>query len=129
MVANILPATPPPPHQTLVMGSIGKNSTFSEHGHVSYQIKGNHEMQKHGSRYFARRPRPLPPPPPPEPGDGVNGSKINSFRTMSWESGNHQYCNMVANILPTDPSPHDPGDGVNRSTFSFFRTWSCCIVN
>ena len=28
---------------TLGMGSIGQNSTFSEHGHVAYQIKGNHE--------------------------------------------------------------------------------------
>ena len=40
--------TPPPPHPpTLGMGSIGQNSTFSEHGHVAYQIKGNHEMQQH----------------------------------------------------------------------------------
>ena len=31
----------PPP--TLGMGSIGQNSTFLEHGHVAYQIKGNHE--------------------------------------------------------------------------------------
>ena len=54
MVANILPADPPPP--TLGMGSIGQNSTFSEHGHVAYQIKGNHEMQQRCSR---------PPPPPP----------------------------------------------------------------
>ena len=37
------------------MGSIGQNSTFSEHGHVAYQIKGNHEKQ-HGNKYFARRP-------------------------------------------------------------------------
>ena len=26
------------------MGSIGQKSTFSEHGHVAYQIKGNHEF-------------------------------------------------------------------------------------
>ena len=25
------------------MGSIGENSTFSEHGHVAYQIKGDNE--------------------------------------------------------------------------------------
>ena len=30
------------------MGSIGQKSTFSEHGHVAYQIIGNHEMQQHG---------------------------------------------------------------------------------
>ena len=33
---------------TLGIGSIGQESTFSEHGHVAYQIKGNHEMQQHG---------------------------------------------------------------------------------
>ena len=35
----------PPP--TLGLGSIDRKSTFSEHGHVAYQIKGNHEMQQH----------------------------------------------------------------------------------
>ena len=34
MVANILPADP---SLTLGMGSIGRISTFSEHGHVAYQ--------------------------------------------------------------------------------------------
>ena len=29
------------------MGSKGQNSTFSEHGQVAYQIKGNHKMQQH----------------------------------------------------------------------------------
>ena len=50
MVANILPTNPPttprlpyPPH-TLAMRSIGQHSSFSEHGHVAYQIKWNHEM-------------------------------------------------------------------------------------
>ena len=36
MVANILPADPSP------LG-LGQMSTFSEHCHVAYQIKGNHE--------------------------------------------------------------------------------------
>ena len=48
MVANILPEdphTPPPPHPPVLgMRSIGQNSTFSEHGHVAYQIKRNHEI-------------------------------------------------------------------------------------
>ena len=38
MVANILPADP---HPTWGMGSVGQNSTFSEHGQVAYQIKEN----------------------------------------------------------------------------------------
>ena len=49
---NMCPQTPTP--LTLVMGSIGQNLTCLEHGHVAYQIKGNHEMQQHGSKYFAR---------------------------------------------------------------------------
>ena len=43
MVTNILPAdrsTSPP---TLMMGTAGLKSTFSENGHVAYQIKENHE--------------------------------------------------------------------------------------
>ena len=30
------------------MGSIDQKPTFSEHGHVAYQITGNQEMQQHG---------------------------------------------------------------------------------
>ena len=36
----------------------GVKFQLSEHGHVAYQVKGNHEMQQHGSKYFARRPLP-----------------------------------------------------------------------
>ena len=42
VVANILPADPPPPptHPSLWMGSVGKKIVFfSVHGHVTYQIK------------------------------------------------------------------------------------------
>ena len=53
MVEIILPAYPLP--QNPRDGTIGQNSTFSEHGHVAYQIKWNHEMQQHGSKYFFRR--------------------------------------------------------------------------
>ena len=41
MVANILPKDPP--NTTLGMGSVDQNLTFSEHGHVAYQIKENHK--------------------------------------------------------------------------------------
>ena len=78
MVAIFLPANPPYPYDPRGMGSKGQNS---EHGHVAYQIKGNHE-----------------------------------------------FSNMVASILPAYPPPH-PGNGVNRSKFNFFRTWSCYISN
>ena len=42
---------PPPPTQPL--GSIGQNSTCSEHGPVAYQIKEESQMQQHGRKYFA----------------------------------------------------------------------------
>ena len=50
------PSNPTPQPLTQGMGSIGQNSTFSEHGYVAYQIKWNNEMQQHGSKYFAYRP-------------------------------------------------------------------------
>ena len=53
IVENILPAYPLPKNHR--DGTIGQNSTFSEHGHVAYQIKWNHEMQQHCSKYFVRR--------------------------------------------------------------------------
>ena len=37
MVANILPAAPPPPDPRVKRS----NLTFAEHDHVAYQIKGN----------------------------------------------------------------------------------------
>ena len=41
MVANsLLSDPPPPPHDPR---GWCQNPTFSEHGHVAYQIKGNHE--------------------------------------------------------------------------------------
>ena len=77
MVENILPAYPLP--QNPRDGTIGQNSTFSEHGHVAYQIKWNHEMQQHGSNIFVRRSphtHTLAP-------DRVNRSKLSFFRTWS----------------------------------------------
>ena len=62
MVVNVLPTDPPPPTPDPGKGSTGQNTTFSEHGLVAYQNKGNHTIQQHGSECFTRRP-----PPPPLP--------------------------------------------------------------
>ena len=35
--------SPLAPSLTLVVESKGQNSTFSEHGHVAYKIKGDHK--------------------------------------------------------------------------------------
>ena len=63
-----LPAYPPIP-PTLGMGSIGQNSTFLEHGHVAYALKGNHKLQHNGSKHFARRL-------PPDAGEGSMGHNL-----------------------------------------------------
>ena len=52
------PHTPPPP--TLGMGSIGQKSAFSEHGHVSYQIKENHECSSIVANILLADPYKLP---------------------------------------------------------------------
>ena len=41
IVTNILLADPPTPISVGVGGSVGQNLTYSEHGHVAYQIKEN----------------------------------------------------------------------------------------
>ena len=45
MLTNICHADPLP-HDPRGMGSKGQNTHFSEHGHVAYQIKGDHEIQQ-----------------------------------------------------------------------------------
>ena len=59
MVANSLPADPHDPR------GWGQNSVFSEHGHVAYQIKGNHEFSNMVTKIL---------PTQPHPGDAVNRS-------------------------------------------------------
>ena len=49
MVATILPTDSLHPPPDLWLGSIGHTSN------VAYQIKGNHSMLQHGSKYFARK--------------------------------------------------------------------------
>ena len=81
LVENILPDTLPtdPPHPG--DGVNRSKSTILEHGHVAYQINGNHKMHQHGSKCFARR--------TPLPhyrltlGIGFNRSKFNFFRKWS----------------------------------------------
>ena len=60
MIADILPTEPRPPHLTLGMGSVGRKSTFLEHGHVAYHIKWNHESSNVIAHF-------LPADPPTEP--------------------------------------------------------------
>ena len=57
---------PLPP--TLGIRSVGQNSTFSDHGYVTYQIKENHERSNMVANIL--------PADTPNPGDGVNSSNL-----------------------------------------------------
>ena len=70
MVANILPTIPPDPRG---IGSIGQKSTFSEHGHVAYDIKGNHEFSNMKANILHSYPYPY---------DPRGWVKIHLFQTM-----------------------------------------------
>ena len=117
MVPNILSSDLPmslPP-------SVGLNSTFLEHGHVAYQIKGNHEF----SNMVANNLHADPPPPTPTRTlwYGVKISKFNFFRTehchVAYQiKGNHECNNIVTNSLPADPPTLGMGSVGQISTFS-----------
>ena len=118
MFSRSLPNPPPHTHPPDPGDGVNKsNSTFSEHCHVAYQIKWKHEIQRHGSNYFARDPHPLWP-----YGRKV---KIELFQNMVMLhvklNGILKNINMVANIFPQTPS-HPPTLGIgsidHNSTFS-----------
>ena len=60
------------PPLTKGMGPEGKNSTFSEHGHVAYQIKENQEYNNMVANILLAD--------TPDPGDWLCWSKFNYFR-------------------------------------------------
>ena len=71
---------PYPPPQPWGMGSIGQNLTFSEHGHVAYQIKEKHECANMVENILPTDPLPLLHPALPL-GMGLVG-QINLFQNM-----------------------------------------------
>ena len=71
MIANILHAYPSP-----ITLRDGSKFNFSQHGHVAYQIKGNHNCNN-----LVANLKPSDPPPPPDPGG--QKVKIKLFRTWS----------------------------------------------
>ena len=108
------------PWVDLEVGSKGQNSTFSEHGHVAYQIDGNHKC----SYMVVANILSACPDTPPDPGDRVKKS-ICSFSEHGHVAGNQICSNMVSNIFwpqaLTRPPPPPPGpeDWVERSNFNF----------
>ena len=93
------------PNRTL-WGSKGQNSTFSEHGHVAFHIKWNHECSNMVAILL-----PADPPPPPNPtlwGSKGQNSTFSEHGHVAYQiKGYHDYSNMVANILPATPT-HPP---------------------
>ena len=82
---------------------MGQNSTFSEHGHVVYQIKENQECSNMVTNIL-----PTDPPSPLTLGMGSIGQ--NSFFSehglVAYQIKENEECsNLVANILPADPYP------------------------
>ena len=74
MRANILHAYPSP----VALGG-GSKLTFSEHGHVAYQIKGSLNCNNLVANL---KPSDPPPPPPPPPDPGGQKVKIQLFQNM-----------------------------------------------
>ena len=102
-MSQFYPQTPPPPPHThthtltLWLESKGQNSTFSKHGHVANQIKGNHEC----SNIVAN----ILPADTPHPEDGVNRSKstFSEYCHVAYLiTGNHkmqQYGRIMVDIV------------------------------
>ena len=65
----------PQPPPTLREGSKGRISTFSEHGHVAYQINGNRKCSNMVANI-------LPTNPPHDPVGGFKRSKFNFLQNM-----------------------------------------------
>ena len=64
------------PPLTLAIGSKGPNTTFSEHGHIAYQIKWNPECSKMVANILPADP------PPPRPWGWGQKVKIQLFQNM-----------------------------------------------
>ena len=69
------------PSLTLGLGSKGQISTFSEHGHVANQMKGNHECSNMVANILPADPHAPRSIGHKNPRDGVNRSIFNFLRT------------------------------------------------
>ena len=94
-------------------GSIGQNSTFSEHGHGVYQIKENHKCSNMVSNI-------LPAYPSLTLGMGSIGQNSTFLEhghvayQSKWNQEIQQYGSKYFARRPPPTHPPDQGDGVNR---------------
>ena len=105
---------PLPTPYPLTMGSKGQNSTFSEHGHVAYQIKDNHECSNMVANILPSDHHTPTPPPPLRMGS--SGEK-SIFRT--WNHEMQQYCSKCFAGRPP-PHPVDPRGMGSKGQHSVF---------
>ena len=102
------PTNPP----TLGLGSIGQNSTFSQHGHVAYQIKWNHECRNMVANIL---PADLPP-----TILGIKRSKFNFFRSISNLRDSRMQQHDSKYFAPS-PTPPDPGGWGQKVSIQLFQ--------
>ena len=99
---------------TLGVGSKGHSSTFSEYGHVSYQIKGNVACSNMVANILPANPHPFP---TLRVGSKGQNSTFSEHGHVAYQiNWNHECSNMVAHILPADPPP-TLGCGQNSAFF------------
>ena len=122
MVANFLPADTPPPYYPDPMDGVSMSKfTFSEHGHVTYQIKENQECTNMVANSF--RTDPSIPLPVLWIGSVGHNSIFSEQSPVTYRIKENQECtNMVANILlfaprPTTPPPTLGMGSVGQNTF------------
>ena len=119
MVANVMPALPPPP-PTLRVRPKGQNSTFLELSNVAYHNKWNLECNNMVANIFMQTP-----PPPLPPPTLVVGSKgqHSFFQNMVMLHIKLKLVTHVATwkqIFYPHPPPLDPRSGITRSKNQLF---------
>ena len=110
MVANILPAYPLP--QNPRDGTIGRNSTFSEHGHVAIKLNG---ITKCSNMVATILPGPMPLTRPM----GQKSTFSEHCHVAYQIKGNHERNNIVTHILLADTPPLKVNLGVGEMGFMF----------
>ena len=86
-----------------------QNSTFSEHGHVTYQLKGNHKRNNMVANIL------------PADSSRLWGQNSTLFRTWSCCISNKRESHMqhhCSKYFASRPSLSPPGHGDQNSTFS-----------
>ena len=119
------PQTRPLPHDPRGCGQNVKIQLFLEHGHVAYQIKGNHKCRNMVANIL-----PTDPLTPPPHNLGMRSiGQHSTFQNMAmWPiklNGITKCSKMVANILPADPPLTLGSKGQN----SFFQNMVMLHIN